>query len=620
MPFSMSRMASRCASIRGTSIFSRRAVHVAPLLISMALLACSSSPEKGVSPAAMGGATGMGGQTGTGGANAAAPTVRIDRTRYLDRLHAMWLGQCIANWTGLRTEGRIVDAPFLTDQDWGGSVEGNDIDFVFQDPWGSDDDTDIEYVYLHAAHTTGTPWLTPAVLGDAWTAHINEYIWVSNERVRELIGGGLLPPATGLPVANPFTLEIDAQLTTETFGLYAPGLPVVALELADLPIRASSRGYAAHAAQFHVLLHSLAAIVDETLPLPERIDWLVQQSRAFIPDESKTADVIDFVYDHYSANADKSDWESTRDAVYQRYHVGAAANGFVYRDWYESSVNLAGGLIALLYGGGDYKKTVQIGTLSGWDSDNGTATMGALVGFLIGTDALRAAFPDQVLSDRYWIYRTRDDLPDYLPTDPEAEDTLSAMAERMMALVDKVVARSGGVVGSADWQVPHHGGSVDPGRDNPLSRDERLSGNVSVRRAKGQVAVTSTGSVAGAAAAADGLEADASGVEWPERLDEAALVVQESGTVTLELRYDREVSATGIRLVRGSSFESGPLVFELLVNDAWQEALTVTSPSNGAFLDESFELPKQVKASGVRLRSNFASGSSIAELDVVIAP
>jgi hypothetical protein len=532
----------------------------------------------------------------------------------------MWLGQCIANWTGLRTEGLVVDAPFLNDEDWGGSVKGNDINFVFQDPWGADDDTDIEYVYLHALHTAGTPWITPAIVQNAWTAHINDFIWVSNARARELIGLGLLPPATGLPVANPYTLEIDAQLTTETFGLYAPGLPVGALELADLPIRTSARGYAAHAAQFHVVLHSLAAVVDETLPLADRIHWLVQQGRTFVPNGSKTADVIDFVYEHYSANADKNNWESTRDAVYQRYHAGAQANGFVYRDWYESSVNLAGGLIALLYGGGDYKKTVQIGTLSGWDSDNGTATMGALVGFLIGTGALRAAFPNQELSDRYFIYRTRDDLPDYLPSDPEAEDTLLAMAERMMPLVDQVVAQSGGVVGPTDWEVPGFTGGVDPARDNPLSRDERLSGNVAVRRANGSVAVTFSGSGVGAAAAADGLEADASGAEWPELLDQAALFVDSDGPVTLEVRYDRAVLAKGIRLVRGESFASGALIFDVLVDGTWQETLTLMSPSNGPYLDETFVLPQQVTASGVRLRSEFAAGSSIAELDVVVAP
>ena len=60
------------------------------------------------------------------------------------------LGELIANWTGLTTEGLVTMPPFLTDDDWGGNVGNGVIDFVVdQDPWLADDDTDIEYVYAH---------------------------------------------------------------------------------------------------------------------------------------------------------------------------------------------------------------------------------------------------------------------------------------------------------------------------------------------------------------------------------------------------------------------------------------------------------------------------------------
>ena len=79
---------------------------------------------------------------------------QLSRDDYADRLRAMWLGETIANWTGLTTEAVIQDAPFYTDEDWERD-QGIDwkqypiIDFVFQDPWLADDDTDIEYLYLH---------------------------------------------------------------------------------------------------------------------------------------------------------------------------------------------------------------------------------------------------------------------------------------------------------------------------------------------------------------------------------------------------------------------------------------------------------------------------------------
>tara|TARA_R110001606_G_scaffold352236_1_gene502642 strand:+ start:449 stop:949 length:501 start_codon:yes stop_codon:yes gene_type:complete len=93
----------------------------------------------------------------------------ISRTAYLDKLYGFWLGQSIANWTGLVTEmdkvgniGEFQTGDFYTREDWGKadqpSIWGQGfpsdlsptIDFVFRDEgevWGSDDDTDIEYMY-----------------------------------------------------------------------------------------------------------------------------------------------------------------------------------------------------------------------------------------------------------------------------------------------------------------------------------------------------------------------------------------------------------------------------------------------------------------------------------------
>ncbi len=43
----------------------------------------------------------------------------ISRAEYHEKLQGFWLGQCIANWTGLRTENVKTTQPFFTDMDWG---------------------------------------------------------------------------------------------------------------------------------------------------------------------------------------------------------------------------------------------------------------------------------------------------------------------------------------------------------------------------------------------------------------------------------------------------------------------------------------------------------------------
>ena len=97
--------------------------------------------------------------------------IEISRENYTNKLHGFWLGQSIANWTGLITEmdkigniGEIKTGNFYTRDDWGGIDQRSiwedslvnksrvKIDFVLKDEsdiWGSDDDTDIEYMYQY---------------------------------------------------------------------------------------------------------------------------------------------------------------------------------------------------------------------------------------------------------------------------------------------------------------------------------------------------------------------------------------------------------------------------------------------------------------------------------------
>ena len=102
----------------------------------------------------------------------------VNRAEYQDRLKGFWLGGCIANWTGFPTENRRTDFPFFTDDDFGPGK----FDYVIdQDPWGADDDTDIEYVYQSAIEKYGNYKLTGEQISEAWQNHIGlPKLWVSN--------------------------------------------------------------------------------------------------------------------------------------------------------------------------------------------------------------------------------------------------------------------------------------------------------------------------------------------------------------------------------------------------------------------------------------------------------
>lgn len=501
------------------------------------------------------------------------PESTNDAQNYQNRLQGMWLGSTIANWTGLRTEGVRNEPPFYTDEDWGTiqpvrwSDEELPIEFVFQDPWLADDDTDIEYVYLHLMDQHDSPLLTAEQISEGWEEHIDHHIWVSNASARALMRIGADPPVTSMLTVNESSLAIDAQLTTEIFGAMAPGMPGQALALADLPIRTTASGYSAHAAQFYVVLYSLASQVDPDQEPKEQILWMVEEARQYLPDSSKSADIVDFVVADYLDNPDVNDWERTRDRVYDRYHLNAKANGFVYRDWVESSVNFAAGLIALLYGEGDFKRTVQIGSLSGWDSDNGTSSMAGVIGLMIGYGELVAQFPEQEISDRYHILRTRDDLPDYLADDKEAEDTFLAMSERMIPLVEQGIVMAGGSAEDGKWTLPSQ--SDEKLVQNPYQMLYESSQNNQVRLAEGTVTASVNGDSADTDQLVDGLEFNFSGQEIFE-IPPSYRIKNNGEPIEIEVIYDRPVNASFIRLVEGGGAGFEAIELELWIDDSWQ--------------------------------------------------
>jgi len=583
----------------------------------------------------------------------------------------MWLAECIANWTGLVTESIRKSPPFLTDEDWG-SVRGNPamnggmIDFVFQSPWGADDDTDIEYIYLDAMAGAGRAELGPEEIREAWINHIEpgSYVWVSNNEARKLMDAPslTLPPSTSLLAANDQSLMIDAQLTTEIFGAAAPGMPVRALDIADLPIRVTASGYAAHAAQFYVTLYSLAAVTDPGKPMRERILWMVETARRLLPAPSKTADVIDFVLRHYLDNPDTDDWERTRDAAAERYQLQASEYGFKYLNYYESSVNLATGLIALLYGEGDLRRTLQIGTLSGWDCDNGTATMGGLLGLMQGTDAIFAAFPDTELSDFYDILRTRTGFqpPHCVNGAPRCLDTFTDMAERMIPLVEREIGAGGGDVDTrtGTWSLPRFDHAALSAKDNPLMKLDATSANNLLRRNgheprvswKGTAGVISGPSGTLGSEVADGLEFDFSGTDRRlpvrgtlpmyfglpgKRYYALALPEDNDDGIEVSVTWEDPLELAGVRFVEGphligsgeQAWTGGfrALTVHVRVSGDWRivenPPKTGTPASGVSFEVVEWMLNSTVEATGVRMLGvleETARFGSIAELEGVL--
>jgi hypothetical protein len=411
----------------------------------------------------------------------------ISRSNYIDKLEGFWLAQNIANWTGLITEMDKVKPPFYTDADWGApdqkSIWGYYVShaktigyYIVENdkPWGADDDTDIEYMYLHLLEQNKTTMLTAEQIRDGWLKHtwsntdgpliqsstdaeplVENYLWVSNDRARELMEKGLIPPATSLAENNQYYMMIDAQLTTEMFGTLAPCRPDVALKMAHLPIRTTAHQEAEWIAEFYIIMHSLAACLESSSSLEQQTLWLADEASKHLPENSYPAKMYATIKQAYLDNPDKDDWEKTRDMFYTKYQLNNC-DGYIYKESFDAGINFGASLISLFYGQGNLLKTIKIGSLAGWDSDNPTATWGGLLGFMMGKEGVQKAFGKSDISETFWIHRTRRNFPDHTPK-LEGEDTFNKMAKRSIKIIDQVIVKE--INGQLDqknnqWLIP----------------------------------------------------------------------------------------------------------------------------------------------------------------------
>ena len=406
----------------------------------------------------------------------------ISRSDYANKLYGFWLGQCIANWTGLVTEmdkigniGEIKTGEFYTREDWGKPDQPNiwsngdpsglssTIDFVFVDEggaWGSDDDTDIEYMYQHLHYVNQSSILTGDQIREGWLKHRKKeeenFLWVSNQTAFDLMYKGIIPPATSSPENNPNYEMIDAQLTTEIFGFFSPARPDVALKLSYLPIRTTARLNSVWISEFYVIMYSLASYGNEDINLKDKIFWMAKQARKRLPSDSYSAKMFDFVKTKYEANIPS---EKTRDMVYHKYQVmqddgyDITSKNLHCNGCFAAGINFASSIISLLYGEGDIQKTIKIGTLCGWDSDNPTSTWGGLIGFMIGKEGIEKSF-GRKFGNNFNIHRTRIGFPN------KGMDTFSNMANMGIYVVDRVVQEKlgGGIdLEKGLWYIPDVG-------------------------------------------------------------------------------------------------------------------------------------------------------------------
>ncbi len=401
----------------------------------------------------------------------------IDADAYLDKLRGMWLGQLIGNMAG---------RPFEGVYSWSEPNPAESVPWVLLAEWPADDDTDLEYLAQHIYLTHGLD-PAPPQLRDEWRAHVPlDSVYIANRQARYLMDAGFQPPATGSYRHNLGWNAIDAQITTESVGALAPGMRQWALTHVGALARITNDGFPVHAAQFYATMYAAAAFEAD-------VPTLIQLGRASIPQTSRTAAVVRDVIAWYEADLldGVPDWRATRRLLYDHYEGAASFGRYIY--WIESTINVGATTLALLYGAGDFRQTVQIAILAGWDCDCNPATAGGLLGVVYGYSGL----PAELVSQCGDVYRNdcRPDLPE--PGVPLPQyDSIVAIGQRWQTLAEQVVVANGGWISDAGGERVYHIPDDDPVTPEPEFPDPNAAaGLVGELRAAGE-SVTVTASVA----------------------------------------------------------------------------------------------------------------------------
>ena len=376
----------------------------------------------------------------------------ISHEELIDRISGFWIGQLLGNYIGFPFENNYVEEPIpiLVDRVYTADYEGDpELKINARDRRGhipimvnalrgafSDDDTDIEFVTLHAVEKYGLDITYPEIT-QMWMTHINDYIWVANREARNLMDRGLVAPDTGRKENNKHWFQIDPQLVNEIWSAFYPGMTQQAAQRALWGARITNDDWGTHPTIAYGAMISAAFFEKDVRKL---VDIAVKA----VPDEGPFAEGIRDVVKWHSEN---DDWRATRDRIHERYYAYKKGSYEAPVSIVSSLANGLAGIMAVLYGEGDYMKTVGIATSAGYDCDNQAATAGGLIGVLNGLSGMGEAAVAQTMDLPAWgkwdkpfndqyVNISRDEIRLRTP--------ISEIVERIAAVAKTAILENGG--------------------------------------------------------------------------------------------------------------------------------------------------------------------------------
>ncbi|NOU74402.1 hypothetical protein GC098_23900 [Paenibacillus sp. LMG 31458] len=277
----------------------------------------------------------------------------LNEQDYYRIVYGGWLGKNIGGTLGAPVEGikellELTFYPELPD----GPLEN--------------DDLDLQLVWLHALEQYG-PGLTAIELGQEWLEHIffpfDEYGYALTNLRR-----GLLAPVAG-SFNNPFNECMGSPIRSEIWAMAAPGSPSTAAHYAY------QDAIVDHAGGEGVYGEMFFAALESAIFYEKDRDRLIEIGMTYIPADCRTAKALkDLLHWHKEGK----DWLEARSLILEHH----GNDNFT-----DAPQNIAFTILGWLYGE-DFEDAILKAVNCGYDTDCTAATLGAILGMLLGPEGL----------------------------------------------------------------------------------------------------------------------------------------------------------------------------------------------------------------------------------------
>jgi hypothetical protein len=321
---------------------------------------------------------------------------QISMEDYADKVAGGWLGQAIAvlwgQWTEGKWQGEMVPfdledwyriKPEISEKAWAIEDRQERQEFFRKhindksnweiwtpDNMSDQDDLYIEFLFFHSIMKNGLD-VTATEMAEDWVRYLDiNRVWCANKAAYQNFQKGIWPPWSGHPRNTTWGDAIDFQIEADLFGLISPGLPRVSNYWGDKVGHMMNYGDGVYAGMAMAAMYSEAFFESDPRKLAE-------YSLKAIPAESGYAKMVRDVLDLHQRYPDWQDAWKKLEPKWGRKDGELVSGVYV-------PINGAYVYMGLLYGGGDFWKTMNISMRCGRDSDCNPSSCAGILGTILG--------------------------------------------------------------------------------------------------------------------------------------------------------------------------------------------------------------------------------------------